>query len=79
MAAERFTILGDLGAASLPGWITRHAHRLGLGLEIAAIGPDRVEIDLSGPTEMIDAMEMGCLLGPIEVWVDSIRRAPRAN
>lgn len=31
-------------------------------------------MDLSGPEELIDMMEMGCSLGPIDVWVETIER-----
>lgn len=71
---ERFTMTGDLGAATLPAWVRRHARRLGLEAEITLAEPARMVLDLAGPPELLDAMEMGCLLGPIEVWVDSIRR-----
>ncbi|EEX13930.1 conserved hypothetical protein [Citreicella sp. SE45] len=33
-----------------------------------------MEIEVEGPPALLDAMEMGCLLGPIEVWVESIVR-----
>lgn len=74
-AHERFTIRGDLGADSFLPWIKGHAVRLGLDGEIRHADARRVDVDLSGPVDMIDAMEMGCLLGPIDVWVDAIERA----
>ena len=30
-------------------------------------------------TELIDMMEMGCSLGPIDVWVEAIDRTPAAR
>ncbi|TSE13996.1 acylphosphatase [Mesorhizobium intechi] len=73
---ERMTILGDVEAASFLPWIERHAAKLGLAQAICVAGPDRIELDLAGPVELIDMMEMGCSLGPIDVWVEAIRRAP---
>ncbi len=73
-AHERFTIRGRLEADSFLPWIKGHAARLGLDGEIRHADAHRVDVDLSGPVGMIDAMEMGCLLGPIDVWVDAIDR-----
>ncbi|MBZ9848221.1 acylphosphatase [Mesorhizobium sp. CA14] len=73
---ERMTILGDVQVASFLPWIERHAAKLGLAQEICFAGPDRIELDIAGPAELIDMMEMGCSLGPIDVWVETIRRAP---
>ncbi len=71
---ERFTIRGEVGAPSFPGWIDRHARRLGLTAELGATAPGRIELTVGGPPDLVDAMELGCSLGPIEVMVDSIDR-----
>ncbi|TGV63800.1 acylphosphatase, partial [Mesorhizobium sp. M00.F.Ca.ET.158.01.1.1] len=47
-----------------------------LAQAIWVAGPDRIELDIAGPAELIDMMEMGCSLGPIDVWVEAIHRAP---
>ena len=73
---ERMTILGDLGAQTFLPWIGRHAAKLGLTQAIAHAGPDRVELEIAGPPELIDMLEIGCSLGPIDVWVETIHRAP---
>lgn len=73
---ERMTIRGDLDAASFVPWIRRHAAKLGLMQAIAHMSSDRIELDLAGPVELIDMMEMACSLGPIDVWVETIDRAP---
>lgn len=75
-ARERLRIRGSLGADSFLPWITRHAARLGLVGEIRHADAGQVDIDLHGPVDLIDAMEMGCLLGPIDVWVETIDRTP---
>ncbi|TIS64320.1 MAG: acylphosphatase [Mesorhizobium sp.] len=76
---ERMTILGDVEAASFLPWIERHAAKLGLAQAICVAGPDRIELDVAGPAELIDMMEMGCSLGPIDVWVEAIHRTPIKN
>ncbi|MEI9400708.1 acylphosphatase [Mesorhizobium argentiipisi] len=73
---ERMTILGDVEVTSFLPWIERHAAKLGLAQAICVAGPDRIELDIAGPAELIDMMEMACSLGPIDVWVETIRRAP---
>jgi acylphosphatase len=53
--------------------------RLGLhGLPVRR-ADGQVEITLSGPAELIDAMEMGVSLGPIDVWVETIGRRRLEN
>ncbi|MCR6502894.1 acylphosphatase [Shinella sp. CPCC 101442] len=76
---ERMTILGELDAESFVPWIRRHAAKLGVSQVITHSGPDRIEVDLSGAPELIDMMEVGCLLGPINVWVETIDRRPVGN
>ena len=71
---ERFTIVGDLEAACFVPWIRRHAAKLGLSPTIAYTSSRRIEIEVAGPEELMDMMEMGCSLGPIEVWVERIVR-----
>lgn len=74
MATEHFAIQGEVGAGSFVPWITRHAARLGLGLRVLGQSPARVEVILTGPPDLLDAMALGCSLGPQEVWVDKIDR-----
>ena len=76
MTAETFTILGRFAPPDFAPWIERHAQRLGLTVRFRDCAPDRLAVLVDGPPDLIDAMEMGCLLGPREVWVDAIRREP---
>ncbi|WP_426129180.1 acylphosphatase [Pararhizobium sp. PWRC1-1] len=73
---EWMTILGDLDAPSFVPWIRRHAAKLGLSHAISHASSDRVEMEVEGSEELIDMMEMGCSLGPIDVWVETIERRP---
>jgi acylphosphatase len=79
LAVERFTIKGDLKAESFLPWIVRHMHRLGLRGVPVRCANGQVEITLSGPTDLVDAMEMGISLGPIDVWVEAIARQSLEN
>ena len=79
MAVERFTIEGDLEAESFLPWIVRHMHRLGLRGGVMRRGDGHVEVTLSGPDDLIDAMELGVSLGPIDVWVEAITRQRLEN
>lgn len=73
---QRMTILGDLNIASFLPWIRRHAGKLGLSQTVSHADDGRIELDLGGPEDLIDMMEIGCLLGPIDVWVETIDREP---
>lgn len=75
---ERMTIVGLLGAPTFLPWIRRHAARLGIDQTVEHADPERIELTVAGPIELLDAMEMGCSLGPIDVWVEDIRRAEAA-
>jgi acylphosphatase len=75
-ATEEFHILGDVGSPAFPPWITRHFARLGLHGEVVSQSAHRVDLALSGPEALLDAMALACSLGPREVWVESIERRP---
>lgn len=72
---EDFRILGDVGAAQFQHWIIAHATKLGLTGRIVAQSDDCIDMRYSGPPDLLDALAVGCSLGPREVWVDRIDRA----
>ena len=74
--AQRFRITGDVGAAVFAPWIARHAGRLGLRHHLLSHDSRAVELLVSGPPDLLDAMALGCSLGPREVWVEDIERLP---
>lgn len=78
-ATERFWIRGNVGSAVFPGWIARHAARLGLQGQVISQETSCVTVVLSGPADLLDAMALGCSLGPQEIWVDDITRKPEKN
>ena len=76
VSRERMTILGEIDADAFIPWIRRHAAKLGLSSSVLHASSDRIELDIAGLEELLDMMEMGCSLGPIDVWVESIQRTP---
>lgn len=79
LATEQFIIAGDLAAESFLPWIERHLRRLGLRGTPQRRSEGQVELILSGPPDLIDAMELGVSLGPIDVWVETIARRRLEN
>ncbi len=73
---EHFAIRGQVGATSFGPWITRHAERLGLYGRILGQSQSCIDVVLCGPPDLLDAMAVGCSLGPQDVWVDHIDRLP---
>lgn len=71
---EIMVIHGRFDPAPFLAWIARHAGKLGLRNEIAHASGDRIELRTEGPEELLSALEMACLLGPIEAWVETIER-----
>ncbi|WP_426033924.1 acylphosphatase [Cypionkella sp. TWP1-2-1b2] len=73
--SQSFAVLGDVGAPIFAAWIARHARRLGLRGAILSHDAGRVELVVTGLPDLLDAMALGCSLGPQEVWVERIDRA----
>lgn len=71
---EHVALCGQVGDAVFLVWIRRHAAKLGLGLGFLGQSPARVEMIISGPPDLVDAMALACSLGPQEVWVDQMDR-----
>jgi acylphosphatase len=76
IVTEKLTIRGDLASGDFPGWIIHRARRLGLRGGIVEIRDHAIELLVEGPHELVDAMEVGCSLGPTSVQVESIDRTP---
>lgn len=72
--SDLFTLRGDLGAPTFLPWIARHARRLGLSERVTTVSAAEVCLVVEGPPDLLDAMELGVSLGPIDVWVETIER-----
>lgn len=73
---ERLILSGRLEADGFLPWIRRYAAKLDLSLSIHNADAGRIELDVEGAPDLIDMMDIGCSLGPIDVWVDGIVRHP---
>lgn len=71
---ERFEIIGDCLDRGLVPWISAHGRKLGLTCNRFEAAKHRVAFCASGLPDMLDALEMGCSLGPFEVRVDNVDR-----
>lgn len=69
---------GELAGAGFADWICHRARLLDLRGWVRSEGPEAVTIMVTGPEALVDAMEMACSLGPINVWVDRIERHARS-
>lgn len=74
--AELMVLSGNVGAPDFPDWISHRARRLGLKGWVKTGCRDRLEMLVVGPRDLVDAMELGCSLGPMSVMVDHIDRSP---
>lgn len=74
--AQQLTIEGQLQSASFLPWVARHCRRLGLTCETLYADAGKAVFKVDGQADLIDALEVGCLLGPFDVWVETITRGP---
>ena len=75
----RLVIVGNVGASTFVPWIERHASKLGLTGLVCRGSARCLEVEADGLEDMLDALEVGCLLGPAEVWVESVSRVRLTN
>lgn len=76
--ATELRLTGDLAADSFLEWICHRARLLDLNGWVRRPAAGRVEIVISGPAALVDAMEMACSLGPAEVLVNRIESRARS-
>lgn len=62
---------GELGR-HYPGFVSDRAKWLSLDGWVAATTPGKVEILAAGPEPLVGALEMACLLGPIDALIDTL-------
>lgn len=75
MIATEFRLTGDLGAPGFADWVCHRARLLDLRGWVAADGPTAMRIVVIGPKPLVDAMEMACSLGPVDVLVEDVATA----
>ncbi len=64
------SLFGDVFAPDFPDWITRHAHKLGLRSVVKRID-NCLRVTATGPDVMLEALALGCSLGPASVMVEN--------
>lgn len=68
-------IAGSLGADYLR-FIASRARWLGLSGTAWSAGPGRAEVVAAGPEALVGALEMACVLGPLDTLVETLDSAP---
>lgn len=71
-AATELVLRGELAADDLTDWVCHRARLLDLAGWLTRPGPTEARIVVTGPGPLIDAMEVACLLGPSDVWVETV-------
>lgn len=75
--ATELRLEGKLGSNTFGAWICHRAALLDLKGWVSAEGPEAMCIVVAGPPALIDAMEMACSLGPMDVTVKNVARQDR--
>jgi len=65
-------VFGNIVALDFPSWILNYANKLGLHDVKTLRHHNCLEIVAAGPEEMLDALALGCSLGPATVLVEQI-------
>jgi hypothetical protein len=65
-------VFGRIMARDFPIWILCHAKKLGLENITTHYLPDCLQVSAVGSEEMLDALALGCSLGPATVMVERI-------
>lgn len=70
----RLIFTGVLQPGAFVEFARHRASRLALGLEIGDVSSVRISLTVSGETDLIDAFEMACSLGPYDCMVRDVAR-----
>lgn len=71
---DKLVIRGSFAPEIMVEWIAHRAGRLSINFATEVMCPDRIEVDVSGPEELIDAMALACSLGPASTLIHEVRR-----
>ncbi|MEO0386410.1 MAG: acylphosphatase [Pseudomonadota bacterium] len=77
--AHHLIVRGALDSASFLPWVAQHSRRLGLRCQTLSADAREAVFRVEGHPEMIDALEVGCLLGPFDVWIDTVTKTHAAS
>ena len=65
-------LFGDVFATDFPDWILGHAKKLGLQGVVTPLN-DCLQVTATGPDVMLEALALGCSLGPASVMVEEMK------
>lgn len=77
VTATELRLEGKLASNTFGAWICHRAALLDLKGWVTSEGPETMCIVVVGPSALIDAMEMACSLGPMDVTVTDVLRHER--
>ena len=69
-------LTGRVEATDFAGWIERHAGKLGVDILSSDVETNLRRLEVRGPEELIQALELACSLGPQSVLVESTTLRP---
>lgn len=70
--AIMFTFTGSFQPESFGAFVRHRAGRLALSAMIRESGPTRIEVEVTGEPDLLDAFEMACSLGPADALVRDV-------
>lgn len=73
------SFMGELNPATFDDFVRHRATRLDLEARIEASSAQQLDVEVSGPPDLVDAFEMACSLGPIDCLVLDYRRSDQGN
>lgn len=76
--AVRMSITGDLGAHYL-AFVAERAGWLSLSGWVESRGAGQAEVVAAGPEALVGALEMACILGPLDALVDTLEIRPERD
>jgi hypothetical protein len=70
----QISFLGQLNPLSFADFVRHRAERLAVAAQITQAGSERIDVEVEGAPDLVDAFEMACSLGPIDCLVLDYRR-----
>ncbi len=71
--------IGGLFGADYLRFIASRAQWLSLSGWTANVGPGRAEVVAAGPEALVGALEMACVLGPLDTLIETLETEPESG
>lgn len=75
---RRYTIGGRFDSATYLGFVAERARWLAIDGWAVSPRPGEIEMVAAGPEALVGALEMACVLGPLDALVDVMAVSPEA-